>query len=283
MGMTLTPERQPINRYCAKYGGIPKMTIREKHIGGHTYYALYEGNKFVRHIGNVDALRVFNRNVQIGQQAIGHLQKRPYLAPRSCLNIITEGRRADVGKLGKVDKLYKTIIIDPPWPMEKILRDKMPNQTTFDYPTMEIDEIRALPIRQAAVETGCHVYLWTTQKYLPIAYDLFQDWGIEYQCLLTWVKNVGFTPFSFMYATEHCLFGRYGTLPLLKLGKRLDFQAKVREHSRKPDEFYDLVREVSPEPRLDWFSREPREGFDQYGNETSKFSPEVQAVSRSVL
>lgn len=249
-----------------------KLDIRTARRNGKVYYQLYRCQKFVRHIGDAQDLRVFQRDMQLGKQAAEHLQKRPYLAPRSCLNIITEGRRADAGKVRLATaKLYKAIIIDPPWPMEKILRDKMPNQSTFDYPTMEVDEIRALPIRQMAEESGCHIYLWTTQKYLPTAFNILADWGVEYQCLLTWVKDIGFTPFSFMYTTEHCLFGRYGTLPLLKVGKRLEIQAKRREHSRKPDEFYDLVREVSPEPRLDWFSREPHEGFDQYGNETDKF------------
>ena len=74
-----------------------------------------------------------------------------------------------------------------------------------------------------------------------------------------------------MYDTEHVLFCRRGSLDLLKLGKQLGFKAKVREHSRKPDEFYDLVREVSPGPRIDVFSREKREGFDQWGNETGRF------------
>ncbi len=74
-----------------------------------------------------------------------------------------------------------------------------------------------------------------------------------------------------MYSTEHVLFCRKGNLPLLAIGKRLDFYGKVREHSRKPDEFYDLVKTVSPGPRIDVFSREKREGFDQFGNEVEKF------------
>lgn len=251
-----------------------KARLNIKRIGnnGKVYWQLYRNNKFVRHIGNAQDLRVFRRDVQLGEQAAIYLQRRPYLAPRACQNIITEARREDAGKLSRLSKVYRAIVIDPPWPMEKILRDKMPDQTTFDYPTMDIPQIRKLPVQQVANQDGCHIYLWTTQKYLPIAHEILKDWGVEYECLLTWVKDIGFTPFSFMYTTEHCLFGRYGTLPLLKLGKRLEIQAKRREHSRKPDEFYDLVREVSPEPRLDWFSREPHDGFDQYGNETDKFS-----------
>lgn len=174
---------------------------------------------------------------------------------------------------------YRTIVIDPPWPIEKILREVRPNQLDLDYSTMTLEEIEALPVPELAYEDSCHIYLWTTHKYLPRAFEVLDAWGANYECLLTWVKNVGITPFSWMYSTEHCLFARIGNLPLLKLGKRLDFQAKVREHSRKPDEFYNLVKEVSPEPRIDMFSREKREGFAQYGNEPGRFSSKEVSVS----
>lgn len=75
-----------------------------------------------------------------------------------------------------------------------------------------------------------------------------------------------------MYSTEHVLFCHRGSLKLLKTGERLDFAAKRREHSRKPDEFYDIVRRVSPAPRIDVFSRENREGFDTWGNEPDRFA-----------
>jgi N6-adenosine-specific RNA methylase IME4 len=166
--------------------------------------------------------------------------------------------------------LYSCLVIDPPWPMEKIELDKMPWQVGFDYPTMSEEELAAWPLPQMA-DADCHLYLWTTHKYLPTALRLAERWGFNYQCLMTWVKSRGFTPFSWMYSTEHVLFCRKGNLPLLKLGMRLDFQGKSRQHSRKPDEFYDIVRQASPAPRLDIFGREQREGFDVYGNEPDKF------------
>lgn len=166
---------------------------------------------------------------------------------------------------------FRTIVIDPPWPMEKVLREVRPNQADFDYPTMSLEAIAALSIANLADPGGCHIYCWFTQKYRRAVFDLFDAWGVKDECFLTWVKNVGFTPFSWMYSTEHVLFGRVGNLPLLKLGKRLDFTGKVREHSRKPDQFYDLVLQVSPAPRLDYFSREKRNGFESYGNEPDKF------------
>ena len=88
---------------------------------------------------------------------------------------------------------------------------------------------------------------------------------------MTWVKNVGFTPFSWMYSTEHALFGRIGSLDVERKGLRLDFSAKVREHSRKPEEFFERVALASPEPRLEMFARQEREGFTAWGNETTRF------------
>jgi len=175
--------------------------------------------------------------------------------------------RADNTAAPPPDGKYKTIVVDPPWPVKKILRDKRPNQGAFDYPTMTIEEIKAFPLADMADESGCHVYMWTTHKFLPTAFEIFQQWGVKYQCLLTWSKNVGMTPFSFMYSTEHVLFGRIGSLDLLKNGERLDFQAKVTKHSEKPEAFYDLVRKVSPGPRIDVFARRDIDGFERYGNE----------------
>ena len=185
--------------------------------------------------------------------------------------VLGKYKRKEVGVIPIPQGKFRTIVIDPPWQMDKIAREVRPNQYDFDYPFMSVEEIKTFPLREIAFEDGTHIYLWTTQKYLPIAFDVFKVWGVSYECLLTWVKNVGFTPFSWMYSTEHCLFGRVGSLPLLKLGKRLDFTGKVREHSRKPDEFYKLIAEVSPEPRIDVFSREKREGFSQYGNQVTQF------------
>lgn len=172
------------------------------------------------------------------------------------------------------DGKFQTIVVDPPWPVKKIGRDVRPNQAVFDYPTMTEEELFQIPVSEYSDE-NCHLYLWVTHKYLPLGLEIVEYWGFKYQCLLTWIKNVGFTPFSWMYSTEHVLFCRKGKLDLLKLGERVDFEGKVREHSRKPDEFYSLIKRVSPAPRLDMFSREKREGFEQYGLEVGKFNAVV--------
>lgn len=166
---------------------------------------------------------------------------------------------------------YRTIIIDPPWPIKKIIRRERPYQNAeLDYPVLSVETIKNMKLPFAS--DGCHVYLWTIQRYLPVAFEVLSCWGVKYIQTLVWEKNVGFTPFGlFMNNVEFVLFGRIGSLPLLKAGEKAAFKAKVREHSRKPDEFYELVKKVSPEPRIDIFSREKREGFDSWGDEIEKF------------
>jgi len=166
---------------------------------------------------------------------------------------------------------YRTIVIDPPWPMQKIIRQERPYQEkNLDYPVLSIQAIKEITLPFS--DDGCHVYFWTTQKFLPIAFEIFNQWEVKYIQTLVWHKNVGFTPFGlFMNNVEFVLFGKKGNLPLLKSGEKAVFRGKVREHSRKPDEFYDLVKKVSPEPRIDMFSRERREGFDSWGDEVEKF------------
>ncbi|MGH7274016.1 MAG: MT-A70 family methyltransferase [Nitrospiria bacterium] len=153
--------------------------------------------------------------------------------------------------------------------MKKIEREERPNQgVELDYPTMTIEEIAGLPVSDLAHVEGCHLYLWVTQKYLPAGLEMVEAWGLRYQCLMTWCKNVGFTPFSWMYDTEHVIFATTGNLKLNQLGLRLSFDAPVNGHSIKPDVFYqERVLLASPGPRLEMFARRQREGFEVWGNE----------------
>lgn len=165
---------------------------------------------------------------------------------------------------------FGCITIDPPWPMAKIVRDVRPAQgSSLDYPTLTLDEIDELVGEVVRAQDNCHVYLWVTQKYLPSGLALLEAWDVKYQCVMTWVKNVGPTPFSWMYDTEHVLFGRRGSLPLEEMGLRLSFTAPTTGHSSKPDVFYDRVAAASPGPRLAMFERAQRPGFIAWGNEVA--------------
>lgn len=177
-------------------------------------------------------------------------------------------RRLDAAQTPLPSGQYRCIVIDPPWDMQKIEREDRPRQGEYlDYPTMTLEDIAALPVRDLAFADGCHLYLWTTHKYLPDALSLVAGWGFHYQCLMTWVKPGGMTPYSWMYNTEHVLFARMGDLPLLKNGMKLSFDAPAIGHSIKPDVFYERVLLASPEPRYEMFARRERDGFIGWGNE----------------
>jgi len=168
---------------------------------------------------------------------------------------------------------FRCHVIDPPWPIEKIARQVRPAQVEMDYPVMTLADIEHLPVPRMTEMSGAHLYLWTTQKYLPQALALVAKWGYRYQCLLTWVKNGGMTPYSWQYNTEHVIFATIGDLALNRLGLKLAFEGERREHSRKPEAFYELVLKASPGPRMEWFGRQSREGFVGWGNEVGRYDP----------
>lgn len=169
---------------------------------------------------------------------------------------------------------FGTIVIDPPWPMQKIERDVAPNQVAFEYPTMTEQELIGFGDRvNGAAGDDCHLFMWTTHKFLPMALRLLESWGFRYVLTMVWHKNGGFQPFGLpQYNCEFCLYARKGA-PVFVDTKAFNtcFEAARREHSRKPDEFYDLIRRVTNGSRIDIFSRERRDGFAQFGNEAELF------------
>ena len=169
------------------------------------------------------------------------------------------------------DGQYRCIVIDPPWPMQKIERDLHPEQTPeLDYPVMSLEELIAMDLPAA---DQCHLYLWTTQRFIWAAKDMLETWGFNHLAVMVWHKAGGFQPTGLpQYNCEFVLIGRKGGLEFTTTKQfPLCFEAPRREHSRKPDEFYDLVSRVSPGPRIDMFSREKRDGFGQHGAEVNAF------------
>lgn len=172
---------------------------------------------------------------------------------------------------GWADGPFRTLVIDPPWPVAKIVLDRRPvEREQLDYPTWELDRIRdEIPVERLADPGGCHVYLWVTHHFLPFGLECFGKWNVRYECVLTWIKPTA-QPLWWTYNTEHVLFGKVGALAPQVKGQRVGFTAPQQRHSHKPNEFYDIVRAVSPENRYTIFD-EARDGFTHYG---------VQHVSR---
>ena len=190
---------------------------------------------------------------------------------RLAANATREGKIAEARarETALPDGTYDVIVIDPPWPVEKIERDVRPNQSArLDYPTMTEAELEALAIPTAA---DSHVWLWTTQRFVPMAFRLLERWGFRYVCTFVWHKPGGFQPIGLpQFNCEFALYARKGT-PLFANTKAFPtcFEAPRGQHGEKPDKFYDLLRRVTAGRRLDMFNRRPIEGFTGWGNQAS--------------
>lgn len=132
-----------------------------------------------------------------------------------------------------------------------------------------------MPIGDLAAD-GAHLYLWTTNRFLPNAYDVAAAWGFKPSTLLVWAKKPmgGGLGGAYGLATEYCLFARRGRLATTSrvrgnwfTWKRpYDERGKPR-HSAKPPAFFEMVEQVSPGPYLEVFARDNRHGWDAWGDQ----------------
>lgn len=184
--------------------------------------------------------------------------------------------------LPRVDGGYKTILADPPWRFKNRTGKVAPEHRRLDrYDTMTLDEIKGLPVADAAADNA-HLYLWVPNALLPEGMAVMESWGFRYVSNLIWAKRradggpdgrgVGF---YFRNVTEIILFGVRGSMRTLAPARSQVnmIETRKREHSRKPDEQYDLIEACSPGPFLEMFARYPREGWDVWGNESATEEP----------
>ena len=167
-------------------------------------------------------------------------------------------------------KKYQIIYADPPWEMKKIERRVRPNQKGFDYSTMNVEEIATLKV---PTNENAFLFLWTTQTYLPRAFEVMKAWGFNYHLTITWDKMNGMTLFGFHRRTEFLLFGYKGQKPKMFQHKNsfpslVQVSSKKLRHSEKPAIFRSLIEQYCGDlPRLEMFARTATEGWDVWGNE----------------
>lgn len=183
-------------------------------------------------------------------------------------------------------KSFATILADPPWRFQNRTGKMAPEHHRLSrYGTMALSEICALPVADVAADPA-HLYLWVPNALLPDGLAVMKAWGFDYKSNLVWHKlrkdggsdgrGVGF---YFRNVTELCLFGVRGkNARTLTPGRRQVnlVGTRKREHSRKPDEIYDVIEACSPGPRLELFARGARSGWTSWGNQAEKYDIDWQ-------
>ena len=179
--------------------------------------------------------------------------------------------------LPKVTGGFQTILADPPWRFTNRTGKVAPEHRRLDrYSTMSMDAIKGLHVSKVAAKNA-HLYLWVPNALLTDGLDVMHAWGFRYVSNIVWAKRrkdggpdgrgVGF---YFRNVTELLLFGVKGSMRTLSPGRSQVnmIETRKREHSRKPDEQYDLIQACSPGPYLELFARYPHPGWTVWGDES---------------
>jgi N6-adenosine-specific RNA methylase IME4 len=178
---------------------------------------------------------------------------------------------------------FQTILADPPWQFQNRTGKMAPEHKRLSrYPTMKLDEICRMPVSDFAGDPA-HLYLWVPNALLPEGLRVMDAWGFNYKSNVIWYKirkdggpdrrGVGF---YFRNVTEVLLFGVRGkNARTLQPGRSQEniISSQKREHSRKPDEQYDLIESCSFGTRLELFARGPRKGWTVWGNQSEDYEP----------
>lgn len=175
---------------------------------------------------------------------------------------------------------FGTILADPPWQFQNRTGKVAPEHKRLQrYGTLGLEQIRSLPVASGAADV-CHLYLWVPNALLAEGLQVMQQWGFQYKSNLVWHKvrkdggsdgrGVGF---YFRNVTELMLFGIRGknarTLPPGR--RQVNYLcSRKREHSRKPDEQYELIESCSPGPFLELFARGDRENWLCWGKQADE-------------
>lgn len=172
---------------------------------------------------------------------------------------------------------FRSIVADPPWdyPEGFATQSRSPGKWSgpiatkpLPYPSMTLEEIRALPVREMAAP-DCRLWLWTTNRYLPSAFGVMEAWGFEYRQTLVWHKLDGNMGGSVApNSAEFLLVGVRGNPPCLKrLPAAVVKLPQSKRHSKKPVEWNWLIEQTDEGPRLEMFARRSRPGWHVWGNE----------------
>ena len=167
--------------------------------------------------------------------------------------------------------VYRVIYADPPWEYgDKRTNDEQSGSAESQYPTMSIDAICGLPIREMAA-TDSVLFLWATAPLLVEAVRVVEAWGFAYKAQFVWDKVKGFNGHYNDVRHELLLVATRGSfVPSVDTLDPSVIAEKRTKHSRKPDRFYELIERLYPlgdATHVELFARRSRDGWQSWGNQ----------------
>jgi N6-adenosine-specific RNA methylase IME4 len=184
------------------------------------------------------------------------------------------------------DRRFGLILADPPWRFEVRSRETgLDRDAANHYPVMTLDKIKTLDVPSIAAN-DCVLALWGTAPMILHAHETMSAWGFAYRSQAIWVKDRIGLGFWFRGKHEHLLLGVRGNPPAPAPGMNFPsvFEARAREHSRKPDEAYAILEAYFPTvPRVELFARAgtARPGWSYWGPEAPEEAPAPAAEAPS--
>jgi len=169
------------------------------------------------------------------------------------------------------DGVFRVIYADPPWEYgDKRTNDKNSGSAESQYPTMAVDELCGLSVRDMAAADSV-LFLWATAPCLPEAMQVIEAWGFSYKAQFVWDKLKGFNGHYNDVRHELLLIATRGScVPAVDSLDPSIVQEKRTKHSKKPDRFYELIERLYPlgdSTHLELFARRPRNGWRSWGNQ----------------
>ena len=172
-------------------------------------------------------------------------------------------------------KKYSIIYADPPWRYEVYSKKGLGRSAESHYPTMELEDIQALPVGELA-DTDCILFMWTTIPLLKDCFSVMKAWGFEYKTVgFVWIKQNRKSDSLFWGMghwtranAEFCMLATKGRPKRKSAGVHQVIISHIEEHSKKPDIVrHRIIELVGDLPRVELFAREKADGWDAWGNE----------------
>ena len=172
-------------------------------------------------------------------------------------------------------KKYNIIYADPPWRYKVYSKKGLGRSAESHYPTMQLEEIQALPVKNMAA-SDCALFMWTTVPLLEECFSVINTWGFTYKTVaFVWIKQNRKSD-SLFWGMGHwtranaelCILATKGHPKRKSADVHQVIISRIEAHSKKPDETRKrIVRLIGDLPRVELFARQKEDGWDAWGNE----------------